>query len=1168
QPNTDLKVSITHQLDDMVQLVSGINDFSGPVLLSGVITGDIMNPDITLEMNSEKSRIAGMNLDSIHLSTRLRDRILSIDNLMAEQMSGSASLTGQIDARAAFPGGLFAGGFQMDRVAYDVLLTLKHVVLDEVFPDKKIAQGQLDVEIQVSGKGISRQSLQSELSGQITGKQVRVVPDVRPSDIDVSVQAGIQPDGVTVRSLKARTNGIDLDAKGQMKLSPFNFSGDVHLNATNLAQSLKPFGITDIAGSLRLKARVDGLTGGPPKGNLVASGNGLSFHGVQIGDMDLNASLEGDGFIDLKKLEVHLPDSSLLVNGRIGLFKPDGSIDSNPAIDLNLVANHLSIVNYFPDAGASGLVNADLKLSGRLKQPFATLNVQGRNLMVKHVSLGRLNSRLIFSDGFLVLDKVSLNQKKDQLTATGRVQFQDTTSGLILSDPVLDLSINGKDVNLSHFISDIKGHVSIQADIQGTVSSPSGRIKATVQNLVTPVQDLARLELNADMADRLIRIQSINAWFSEPNDASAPSNVLTISGQINPDKQIQLEMTATDIPASGLGNWANPVSKDIHLTLNARIDGDVTNPVGSATLILSPARSGSILTDPVPVGIELRDHIMTATTTGMVSGSARYDLKTGDVNLDMNMDNAGLSPVFRLSGLSSFDGQIAGRISATGNINRMISSTVDVSLSTLRVTQGGARLIETDRLNLTAENGRFFLNNIQMALLNKGSMSIRGQGDITGSLDVTIQADIPLSTEWKTNEYLSDLGGTLKGDIRLTGPTKMPAMAGMIQIQDAEFILTSTGQRFHQLNADIDVVPERIRIESFQGKLDDGTFQISGSVDMNRFKPVQYDIQATASALPINVPETFDGQFNADLTWNGPAAKSLIKGQIAILDSVYYRKVEISPLKALTESKRSVVIRKPLELPEMTNFIELDVLIVRRGQLRIDNNVAQCDVNPNLHVTGTLAKPIVTGRATIETGTVFYYKKQFEIKKGVVDFSNPYRIVPVLDIAAESQISQWLVRIALTGPIDELVFKLTSTPPLESGDLLSLIIMGKTSSEMIRAEGGNPFSTQQVLSTLVDSVLADDIRHYTGLDILQVEPQSSETGGSLKSAQNRSEVLLSLGKNITPRISIRYTIGTRKGESVQRTIADYQVLENLIVSGFQDSRGSVGGEIKYRHEFR
>ncbi|GEM_PF-3445482 len=1165
-PVSDLNVIITHQLDDLLAVVSLTSRFSGPVLLTAAISGDMMNPAVDLVMTAEKAMISGMKVDAIQLDARLEDRVLSIQKLTGGGSPGFVELTGRIDARDALPDEL-SNDFQMDRINYQALLLVKQVVLDRLFPGRDSIQGMIDGEIRVNGKGVSRQSLQSEASARLTGRQVRVVPDVQPSDIDLAFQGNVRPDDISLTSLQARTNGVDLQAEGRINLSPVNFQGNVDLTATNLAQALKPFGLTDIAGNLRIKANVDGVTGAP-KGYLEAWGKGLSGFGVKIGDMNLAANLNADGIIDLKELAVRSSQSAILAKGRIGLFKPDGAIQSDPVIDLNIHANRLDIVNYLPDAGISGQVGADIRLSGNLKNPAGRMGLQGQNLMVNRVALGNLDVQTRFSTGTLFLDAVELTQHKNRLTGSGQIRFQDALSGQMLAEPVLDVSVRGNDITLSDFLPDIEALISIHADVKGPLSSPDGQVVVRARDIRTPFQDLARLDVTAALAAGDIQIQALNARFSEPAEASSQSGLLTVSGRIGRDKQISLEMTGTDISCANLGKVTHPALNDILLRLNARADGNMSNPDVTARMILAPARPESILPDAVSIDIGLKNHVLTSETRGMVTASARQDLSTGDMNLDMSLNNATLAPVFRMAGLTGFDGVIGGRLSVRGNVNQIVNSQVDVALSRLRVTQGEIRLIETDRLNMTAENGRFVLQDIQLACLKQGSLKIRGGGEITGNLDVSIGIDMPLKSEWKPPEFISDMGGVITGDFRMTGPTTRPDITGTVRIQDGELVLTTTGQRIHGVNAVVAAVPERIRIESLQGKLDDGTFELGGFVDLKQFQPTRYDIRLSGSALPVSVPDTLDGGINLDLTWTGPASQSRIAGRVTVLDTVYYREVEINPLKTLTETRRSIEIQKPVEGTGMTHQIGLDVRIERRGQLRIDNNLAQCDIVPELHVTGTLAKPMVTGRAAIETGTVFYYKKQFEIKKGIVDFTNPYRIDPVLDIEAESQIRQWLVKIALSGPLDALVLKLTSTPELESGELLSLIVLGKTSAEMIRAEGGNALSTQQILAGLVDSVLADDIHHYTGLDVLQAEPQRQDTGSTTKAGPYQNEILLSLGKTITPRLSIRYSIGTRKGESVQETVADYQLMEHLIVSGFQDSRGSVGGEIKYRYEFR
>jgi len=49
---------------------------------------------------------------------------------------------------------------------------------------------------------------------------------------------------------------------------------------------------------------------------------------------------------------------------------------------------------------------------------------------------------------------------------------------------------------------------------------------------------------------------------------------------------------------------------------------------------------------------------------------------------------------------------------------------------------------------------------------------------------------------------------------------------------------------------------------------------------------------------------------------------------------------------------------------------------------------------------------------------------------------------------------------------------------------------------------------------------------------------------------------------------VTYDVDTRDGNTVQRVTTFYKLMENLLLRGYQDSGGKIGGELKYRLEFR
>jgi autotransporter translocation and assembly factor TamB len=227
----------------------------------------------------------------------------------------------------------------------------------------------------------------------------------------------------------------------------------------------------------------------------------------------------------------------------------------------------------------------------------------------------------------------------------------------------------------------------------------------------------------------------------------------------------------------------------------------------------------------------------------------------------------------------------------------------------------------------------------------------------------------------------------------------------------------------------------------------------------------------------------------------------------------------------------------------------------------VDNNLANLQIAPDLKISGTLDRPILSGRAEVVEGEVIFRRKSFEVKRGVVDFINPYKIEPNLDIAAAADIREWQVSLSLSGPPDQLVFKLSSNPPASENDILSLILLGRTSTELVKREGGGGQSTRQMLATLVATAWGEDVKKRSGVDILEVE-----TGGD-GDQQSADRVQVTVGKKLSRRLTLKYEVESGSEELIQRAVSEYRFLEHLLASGFQDSKGGYGGELVFRIEF-
>ena len=94
------------------------------------------------------------------------------------------------------------------------------------------------------------------------------------------------------------------------------------------------------------------------------------------------------------------------------------------------------------------------------------------------------------------------------------------------------------------------------------------------------------------------------------------------------------------------------------------------------------------------------------------------------------------------------------------------------------------------------------------------------------------------------------------------------------------------------------------------------------------------------------------------------------------------------------------------------------------------------------------------------------------------------------------------------------------------------------------------------------SSFGTDIKKATGLDYLVVETSADET------ETDSDTIQVTMGKDLTERMTVKYTIGSGKDGYHQRTATEYKLIEYILLSGFQDTEGNYGGEIIFRVEFR
>jgi translocation and assembly module TamB len=134
-------------------------------------------------------------------------------------------------------------------------------------------------------------------------------------------------------------------------------------------------------------------------------------------------------------------------------------------------------------------------------------------------------------------------------------------------------------------------------------------------------------------------------------------------------------------------------------------------------------------------------------------------------------------------------------------------------------------------------------------------------------------------------------------------------------------------------------------------------------------------------------------------------------------------------------------------------------------------------MDADLRVRGTAARPGVLGRIVITRGDLVFFGSKYQVNSGTIGFYDPLRIEPVLDLSLETQAKGVNVVLNVTGPIDNMKLSYTSEPPLQFQEIVSLLASGTTPTSDPTLLANQPSQPQQNFQRMGES---GDCRQSSG----------------------------------------------------------------------------------------
>lgn len=971
---------------------------------------------------------------------------------------------------------------------------------------------------------------------------------VAPLKADLNYAGG----EVSITALQASDDWGTLTAGGSVDLSAGRIKrSSAKLTIASLPDLGKALGVELPQGSGTVKLNCEGPWA-RPTGRVEVLAQHIRYRRFAFGRLLASADLDTAGVVTLSNLVLQNQGSLVEGRGRIALQQNDGKWRTDPGLDVSLVLQNLDPADFGVALPARSKVSARVEVGGSARHLKGKAELDKSVVHWKGLAIA-LSGSALWNDGFLRIPGLQFSREGARLELRGSVRMRDAGSSQWLDAPAIKAQISSRGLQLQDYLENCSGAVTLQAQVQGTPADLSGGFQLTGSDLEMAGQPLAAALIKGRLAGQTVFLDTIDATVTSGQKVQG-------RGWYAFDQRFELALASAGIGLGQIPSLQRAYPVDGLLVLALRGQGTLRKPVLNAEVTVRQPRLNNQPWNDFHLKADLRDRVLDLDADLNFTLKAHVLLDSGDFSATARLQDADLSPYLALAGGADWGGRLSGRLQAGGNWHRIENMQAELNITDAHLRYQDLDLLSTRQLQARLLDGVLEMPAARFDLLHNGFVNLSAGGDLRKDLQLTSDGRLPLTALSPFSDLMSEARGDLVFQARVYGSLDALQWQADVRAADVAWEIPGLGQEIEGLTGRIRLLPGELIVEKVAGRMDTGRFSLEGRMGLHDFKPSGGKLVFTARSLPLQWPGTLDTVVNADLTLENVDNRSALSGQVVLLEGTYYKNVRLNLLSAFTQPRRGESVPTVYDLPPALADINLNVTLKYRDPLIVDNNLARMQVGPDLKVIGTPQRPVISGRAQVIEGEVIFRQKTFAIKRGVVDFINPYKIEPTLDIAAEAQIRQWLVTLNLSGTPDRLVFSLSSDPSESESDILSLILLGRTSSELAGGQGGGQ-STRQMLAALVATAWGEDVKKTAGVDILEVE---TGTGAADSSADT---IQLTVGKKLSRRLTIKYEVQSGSQELIQKAVSEYRFLEHLLASGFQDSVGGYGGELLFRIEF-
>jgi translocation and assembly module TamB len=407
--------------------------------------------------------------------------------------------------------------------------------------------------------------------------------------------------------------------------------------------------------------------------------------------------------------------------------------------------------------------------------------------------------------------------------------------------------------------------------------------------------------------------------------------------------------------------------------------------------------------------------------------------------------------------------------------------------------------------------------------------------------------------------------GSMVVNAAVRGTVERPSLEGVASLEKANLNLLNLPSGISNATGTIRFSGTDAVIQNLTGELGGGKVGISGFISYAR-PQVTFRLETAIDHARVQYPENMSTEASARLTLSGSSARSLLSGNVTIFDVALFFRSDIGSLLNWAAASPSPSTDETGLLRNMRFDVRIQTAPNTQLRTRLTEDV---QLVADLRLRGDWIQPGMLGNINLTEGDVTFFGTRYTLSRGAINFFDPNRIWPNLNVNLQTRVQGIEIAISVSGPMDRLKLAYHSDPPLRFQDVVSLLATGGSSitdpvlaarQTPVPVQGNNQIGASALLGQTVASPVAGRLQRLFGVTQLRIDP-------NLSSGTNTPQAAVTLQQQISPELNFTYIQDVARSNQ-QAVRVEWSISQEWSAVAQREYNGSVDLYLFYRTRFR